>query len=653
MLVYRKELDGLRAIAVIPVIFFHAHLFGFSGGYAGVDIFFVISGYLITNILLNELEDGNFSLIRFYKRRARRILPALFIVVLASTITALLIMPTELLKSYANSVLSVVTFTSNIHFFIISDYFSTAAEQKPLLHTWSLAIEEQYYLFFPLLLAFFINNKARLKIVLTLLTMLSLATAQILALLGQTEANFYLIFSRAWELFFGSLIALYHLDRRDISPTIKSILSTIGLVCIIFSFFLFDAKTPFPSFYTLLPVLGACLVITCATPKNIIGKLLSLPIFVSVGLLSYSLYLWHQPIFAFIRMKTFGEPSQTLFLLAILITFFFAFISYKFVETPFRKSKKLINLNTFKMTAQSMSFLVLFAAIILAFNGFPERFNIPYEASIQSSPMRAQCHTSSNKYLKPEQACRYSNTKTTWAVFGDSHLVELAYSLSEKLESKGEGLLHLTFSGCAPALTFEVKKPGCHAWVRESLDYLIEQKDIKNILVGFRASAFLFGEHDDIYPKIPNLNANHRFTKAYSNLSSTDAAKLYWDGYKILINTLIENDKNVVIVYPIPEIPDDINTILTPFSLFGGPFSYDLEKTTSLTYYNERNRFILDRLNSLPYDNKLIAIKPTDMLCQQTSCGAVLSNKAMYFDNNHLSIDGAKSVIALLPDINK
>jgi len=651
LLAYRREIDGLRALAVIPVIFFHAGLFGFSGGYTGVDIFFVISGYLITCILLKELETDSFCLKKFYQRRAKRILPALFLVITVTTLVAVLIMPTELLKSYANSVLSVVTFTSNIHFYVVSDYFSTAAEQKPLLHTWSLAIEEQYYLFFPLLLAFFFKNKVRLKIVLIALTVLSLATAQYLTFLGQTEANFYLIFSRAWELFSGSLIALFHLDKKNISSTTKSILSTIGILCIVSSFFLFDANTPFPSLYTLLPVLGACLVITCATPNNLTGKLLSVPIFVSVGLISYSLYLWHQPIFAFLRMKTFGEPSHLHFLLAIALTFLLAFLSYKLVETPFRKNKKLLKLNTFKISAQAMAILILMAGTILLTKGFPDRFSNPYEASIESSPYKAKCHTSGANYLKPKAACRYPNPNTTWAMFGDSQLVELSYAFSEKLAINNEGLLHLTFSGCAPALNFEVIKTGCDSWIRESLDYLITRKDITNVMVSFRASAFLFGEHDDIYPNIPNLIANHRFTEAYNELSSTDAENLYWSGYKMLIDTLLAHNKHVVIVYPIPEIPDDINTVLTPFSLFGGGYSYDIENTTSLDYYLNRNKFILERLNGLAYGQNLTAIKPADILCQPSGCAAVLSDKSMYFDNNHLSIEGAKKVISLLSPI--
>ena len=205
---YRKEIDGLRAIAVMPVIFFHAGFSSFGGGYIGVDIFFVISGYLITSILLKEMEHNKFSLQNFYERRARRILPALSAVLIVTSITAYCLMPAELLKSYSQSVVSVVTFSSNIFFYLTNGYFSTASDEKPLLHTWSLAVEEQYYLFFPIFIsALWFKGKKYLCTLIFIMTIISLLFAQYLAMNHSVDANFYLILSRAWELFVGSLIA--------------------------------------------------------------------------------------------------------------------------------------------------------------------------------------------------------------------------------------------------------------------------------------------------------------------------------------------------------------------------------------------------------------------------------------------------------------
>ena len=195
---YRKEIDGLRAIAVIPVILFHAGIFGFSGGYIGVDIFFVISGYLITTIILDELSQNKFPIKNFYERRAKRILPALSAVLVVTTFLAFIFMPANLLKSYANSLMSVVTFTSNFHFFTTSGYFSTVSDQKPILHTWSLAVEEQFYLFFPILLSYlWVKGKKQITKIIIILSMLSLLLAHFLAVKGYADANFYLIFSHS------------------------------------------------------------------------------------------------------------------------------------------------------------------------------------------------------------------------------------------------------------------------------------------------------------------------------------------------------------------------------------------------------------------------------------------------------------------------
>ena len=316
---YRKEIDGLRAIAVLPVIFFHGNLFGMTGGYIGVDIFFVISGYLITSILIEEIEGGRFSILNFYERRARRILPALTAVLLFTTIAAFILMPAGLFKSYSQSLVSVSTFLSNVFFYLTSGYFSTASDEKPLLHTWSLAVEEQYYIFFPVLLSvlWFIGKK-RLTLFISALTITSLLLAQYLSFKQAVDANFYLIFSRSWELFAGSLIAITGIQKFSIAKRGRDIIGSIGLTLIFYSIVFFDRLTPFPSMYTLAPVIGACLVIIFCDSTTTIGKFLSNRLFVGIGLISYSLYLWHQPIFAFLRIKTIGEPAQQVFISSVV-----------------------------------------------------------------------------------------------------------------------------------------------------------------------------------------------------------------------------------------------------------------------------------------------------------------------------------------------
>lgn len=333
---YRAEIDGLRALAVLPVIFFHAGFTIFSGGFVGVDVFFVISGYLITTILIGEVESNRFSLINFYERRARRILPALFFVMMACIPFALMWMLPYQMVDFSKSLIAVSFFISNILFWRESGYFAGVSEEKPLLHTWSLAVEEQYYLLFPIFL-FLTWRFGRNKVfwIIIFITVSSFIISEVLWRIEAT-ANFYLFPSRAWELLIGSIsaffIKIYGIRKNNF-------LSIIGLAAIIFSILVFDKTTPFPSFYALLPVLGTMFIILFSDKDSLVTKLLSTKLFVGIGLISYSAYLWHQPLLAFARIKLFGEVEPSLLLILSASSFLLAYLSWKFIEKPFRNKK--------------------------------------------------------------------------------------------------------------------------------------------------------------------------------------------------------------------------------------------------------------------------------------------------------------------------
>lgn len=647
---YRKEIDGLRAIAVIPVILFHAGIFGFSGGYIGVDIFFVISGYLITTIILDELAKNKFSIKSFYERRAKRILPALSAVLIVTTVLAYILMPANLLKSYANSLMSVVTFTSNFHFFTTSGYFSTVSDQKPLLHTWSLAVEEQFYLFFPLMLGYlWVKGKRYIAKVIFLLSIASLLLAQFLAVNSFADANFYLIFSRAWELFAGALIALTSIQNRPIKNWLREALGFIGLFLIAYSIFIFDNTTLFPSFYTLVPIIGTVLIIIFSTENTLAGKLLSNRLFVGVGLISYSLYLWHQPFFAFLRLKSIGEPEQQLFIAAIVLTFICAWLSYQYVEKPFRRkpvSNAKPRFTILQYASMSIVFFIVIGLIGVSKRGFQSRFgDSSYVESIKFSPKRKACHYDGRHFEQPKDSCRYFGENVTWSTFGDSHTVEPAYALAKMLEPKDTGLLHLSFSGCLPSLLFDVKGSACSEWVKTALSYLERNRTIENVYIGFNYNGFLFGTHRNHYPELPNKDPSLSLTAEYSHLNAEQTRELYWQGLTQMVNRLIASGKTVYLQYPIPELPTHISTLLTPFSIFGGGLRFDLQNTTTAEYYFTRNKFILEKLNSLEYGKHLIAVKPFDLLCHTTHCPAVSDGKSLYFDDGHLSVEGAKKLI--------
>jgi len=375
---YRAEIDGLRALAVIPVIFFHAGFELFSGGFVGVDVFFVISGYLITTILIEDIENQRFSIVNFYERRARRILPALFFMMLCCIPLAWMWMPATQMKDFMQSLIAVSFFVSNILFWKESGYFEVAAEEKPLLHTWSLAVEEQYYILFPIFLFLAWRfGKNRVFWLITFFTAISLILAE-WGWRNKPEANFYILPTRAWELFAGSITA-FIIQKRGVQAS--NIFSLIGLAGIIVAIFIYDETTPFPSIYTILPVMGVSLLVLYSDGKTFIAKLLGVKLFVGIGLISYSAYLWHQPLFAFARIRSLREPSGALMVLLSIISILLAYLSWKFVEGPFRNKTKFTRKTIFLISSVFTLFFILFGAFGQLHVGKAGKLN-PYNVSI-------------------------------------------------------------------------------------------------------------------------------------------------------------------------------------------------------------------------------------------------------------------------------
>jgi len=340
MILYRREIDGLRALAVLPVILFHGGFEWFSGGYVGVDIFFVISGYLITSIILKEKDAGIFTIAGFYERRARRILPALFFVILACLPFAWFWLLPHEFKEFGKSIIAVILFGSNILFWRESDYFATDAELLPLLHTWSLAVEEQFYVVFPLvMILFWALGKRWLVGIISLVALLSLGLAE-WGWRYFPEANFYLIPTRAWELMIGALVAFYLYRNKQPTGIISHLGSITGFALIVASIIFLDRSMPFPSLYALAPTVGAALIVIFATQNTLVYKILSLRLFVAIGLISYSAYLWHQPLFVFARIRSIDEPTMWLIGLLSIVALMLAYLSWRFVEQPFRNRQR-------------------------------------------------------------------------------------------------------------------------------------------------------------------------------------------------------------------------------------------------------------------------------------------------------------------------
>lgn len=552
---YRAEIDGLRALAVLPVILFHAGFEYFGGGFVGVDVFFVISGYLITTIIISEMAEEKFSIVNFYERRARRILPALFFVMAICLPFAWLLMLPEQLKVFGNSITAVSLFISNFQFWLGSGYFAFDQASNPLLHTWSLAVEEQFYIFFPIfLLLTWRLGITKLTFLLVLIFLISFGIANWAVFLGWhqkiSSGAFFLIPTRAWELITGSLISIYlTFYGKLFEGRYSQLSSAIGLALLIIAIFFFDQTTPFPSVYTLLPILGTALLILSSS-DSLVQKVLKSNIFVGLGLISYSAYLWHQPIFAFSHI--IGIPSSTMiYLLLIGLSLGLAYLSWKYIETPFRNRS---NISKKRIYQYSLSAIIVFIAlgfVLSVNNGFESRKpNYVRLSELSYWPTRFnKTEDCLNKY-GGDQYCVQSNSQQepTHLLFGDSHANHFFFGIDLLISSKqGSNLLMTGAGGCPPLIDIDMgfnHKHGidlkCHLRTSKRYNDLAERDGISDIFLAFD-EAGLFDK------KIKPIDLRDQLDFEANRYNSVKSA---------VERTLVEWSKDGARVWIIEDIPD-------------------------------------------------------------------------------------------------
>ncbi|MGY4178456.1 peptidoglycan/LPS O-acetylase OafA/YrhL [Bradyrhizobium sp. USDA 4518] len=365
---YRPDIDGLRAIAVVSVVFFHAFPEAIPGGYVGVDIFFVISGCLISSILFAELAEGRFSIVAFYARRVRRIFPALaccLAAVLAYGFIALT--PAELAQLSKHAFFGAASL-ANISFWLQTGYFDGAATTKPLLHLWSLGVEEQFYIVWPVLLWLAYRARLKISVLIAVLFALSFATNIALSRTNISDA-FYLPMPRFWELLAGAALAIA--SPAIISPRARSVISGLGLLALIAALALLEPATRFPGWFALLPVLGASAIIL-AGPYAILNRALSHPALVKIGLISYPLYLWHWPLISYAYIIRLGKPPTLLMAAGLVVlSALLAWLTYRLIESPIRFGSRKNKLTW--LAAGMLSGVGVAALVIWLFNGFPQR----------------------------------------------------------------------------------------------------------------------------------------------------------------------------------------------------------------------------------------------------------------------------------------
>lgn len=525
---YRPEIDGLRAIAVLSVVFYHAQLqvlgrLAVPGGFLGVDVFFVISGYLISSIILKELNDGRFSLTHFYERRARRILPALFVVMLATLPFSWFLMLPEAFVHHAKSLIFSLFFASNFWFWQGESYWDAPSALMPLLHTWSLSVEEQFYLFIPLL---FIALRSRTQRLMAMSLGALLAISLIVAQVSNTTApqsGFFLLPARGWELLIGGLLALFQSSRADRAPTNSSIianyrviLASFGLLLVFASIFSFNEATPHPSLITTLPVIGTVMVIAYSGSDNLTKKLLSWRPLVWVGLISYSLYLWHFPIFSFLKIAGLDSlPAAPL--MAIAASLAISVASYRYIEQPFRNKQQIATKQVLIILAVVFATLLASSAAVIHSSGYRARF-ADFDSLINYGAYQFEAPYLSHRcFLHPEDMiadkqfadCAYSSfhsgDKPTLLLWGDSTAAALIPGF-RKTFSERYNLVIRASSGCGAFIKVEEpKRPGCREINDATFADIIEHQPDKVVISGWWQEKF--GHENKLQGTLHSLEA--------------------------------------------------------------------------------------------------------------------------------------------------
>lgn len=657
---YRPEVDGLRALAVVPVILFHAGFSWFEGGYVGVDIFFVVSGYLITSIIAEEHGSGTFSVVNFYERRARRILPALFLVMGVSAVVAWLLMLPEQLRSFGLSFSAVTVFASNVLFWLTSGYFDLAAEEKPLLHTWSLGVEEQYYIVFPLLLTVLWRwGNRTLLVVLTLLTLLSFVVCQWWSLTRPT-ANFFLAPPRAWELLLGSVLALLSLRQplyEHCSRAICEVLSALGLLLVCVAIFTFDSKTPFPSAFALLPTVGTLLILAFAGPGTAIHRSLSLPWVVGIGLISYSAYLWHQPLFAFWRIVSPVAPPMWTFGALGMLALALAWLSWRWVERPIRDRARWSRTQIFSCAAIVSAACFILGVLMYVHDGFPDRWSVAEQQFLSPAKTAIRECPRHDDYLN---VCVLgaSGIEPTILMIGDSHADAIATAFSSALERRGQSA-YLVHTRCHPIAGFfnsmDGTKPERIADCRNVWQHLLafaRTPEVRDIVLLFRWTMQLYpveGRIESVWfdngeGGIENDVPERQNFALDSNGKLTNAAAVKAANLREFIMHMTAS-KPTVLVYPIPEVGWHVPKLnLTQIIRGQAPGII----TTAASRYRQRNAFAIEVLDSVD-SPQLERVRPARLFCDslvKDRCVAQWNQQPLYFDNDHLSLAGAEWLVA-------
>ncbi len=647
---YRPEIDGLRAVAVGVVILYHSKisLFGhryFEGGFIGVDIFFVISGYLISSIIFKELiTKRSLNLKYFYERRVRRILPVLLIIMLVSFLFSWFFLLPSSFVDFSKSILYTLGFSSNFFFhYSGQDYYSPSGLFKPFLHTWSLSVEEQFYIIFPFtLFIIFKYFRKYLLLILIIGSLISLSLAEWTSR-NSPSLSFYFLHTRLWELLIGSILAYYEIIRghRSNYKFLNLILPLVGLLLICHSVFFFNDQILHPSIFTLSPIIGVCLIIWFSNKDEFITKILSSKLFVGVGLISYSLYLWHYPIFAFMRITELSHDNKTAQFFSIAILFILSISSYILIEKPFRNKKY-----QFK---KLLIILSGFIAILISIS-----FYVIHKDGIKSRIPKVFL----NRLIKAVEEGDLSQKENTQKVvlIGDSHSASLEYNLNEEIKKNDLSLyrfktfMYLKNFNRVNRITNDF---GSTSTDNEIDNFLTGNSELI-VILHFRWSLKILETHYDNeegYKEKSNLIYKYYLEPNNIKTTSQQQRQKYLRNEIISrIKYIINKGHKLIIVYPVPEmafnVPRTLNSKFIKsrfnFSQFSTPIL-----SGSYEVFKKRQKAVFEILDNVQSPN-IFRVYPHKFFCDtvvKNRCIANDEENIFYHDDDHLSLKGSKYVV--------
>ncbi|WP_084506849.1 acyltransferase family protein [Geminicoccus roseus] len=635
---YRADIDGLRAVAVTSVVLFHLGLAQVPGGFVGVDVFFVISGFLITRLICAEMDRGTFSITRFYERRARRILPALFVMMAVTTALASILMVPAIFQFYGASVVAAALSVSNVFFWLMGGYFTVASSSRPLLHTWSLGVEEQFYILFPLLLLLFRRRSTLPWGTIILPVVVASLLFSIFQVREAPRAAFFLPFARFWELMIGSMLAVGMIPGST-RRLVNEGLAGFGLALILGSVLFFDEAMPFPGEAALLPCLGAALIIHAGSQGSTwTGRLLSAGPMVFVGLISYSLYLWHWPLIVFAQNFVLQRDLHLLEMgLLLLATLGISILSWRFVERPFRHGTARPPIMVLKTaTAGMAAFAVLGFGVWLG-QGWPGRFSEPVQqfamAVHDRNPKREDCDSRSPEEVRAGRVCRIGEhgARPTFAVVGDSFGDAMMPGIEAAARQGGKAGIVLTRSGCNPLFGIRQSDPECRVHMDAVLDFLAKSKDVEDVVFVGRWTRIAEGTRFGV-----------RHMEDAFILDDQSRERSHAENRRVFARAVhriprLLPSKTIYVTAFIPEQSVNVPQAAFLAALAGETPEIGVDRRT----FDVRQAYVRRVLSEASKEDGIRVLDVGNYLCDREQCRATEEGRALYFDDNHVTRSAA------------